>query len=87
MIKQKMKSRLGTYKIWSYIKVRLLFRHPFLTSPMGWTERISLILLGLSTLAAGLDKIIELCFADRIIDIILRSGKSFAAYKLGDQYQ
>lgn len=55
--------------------------------PMGWTERISLILLGLSTLAAGLDKIIELCFADRIIDIILRRGKSFAAYKLGDQYQ
>lgn len=54
---------------------------------MGWTERISLILLGLSTLAAGLDKIIELCFADRIIDIILQRGKSFAAYKLGDQYQ
>lgn len=79
-----MKFRLGMYKIWFYIKVRLLFWYLFLIFLMGWIERISLILLGFLILVVGLDKIIELCFVDWIIDIILWSGKLFVVYKFGD---
>lgn len=72
------------YKIWFWIKVRLFFWYLFFIFLMGWIERISLILLGFLMLVVGLDKIIELCFVDWIIDIILWRGKLFVVYKLGD---